>query len=173
MHPQTSVELLQTNNLVLNNATEEGTCNQLQSTVIDWVKSNAFETRIDGTKSLHLLSLVVQPMRCPFQYVAQAENTGLLVAMACQKVNSIDSCPKLFPFLGKNECRNLCLGWSQATPDERLDLLENFFGIRPSTTLTVNTSTSSEYHSYSTGQTIPADFSVSVLWNEELSVRRT
>jgi len=69
---QNSVELLQSNNLALNN-TNNATCAQLETTTLEWIKTNAFEiSPISGRRSLHVLSLTIEPVRCRFQYIRTA-----------------------------------------------------------------------------------------------------
>lgn len=143
--PWNSVDVLQANNIVLNN-TDNETCAQLNTTLVGWLKSNAIEHTVDGTDMLHILSLEVEPKRCGFQ-----RRPGS---------NSI-----LWPLL----CRNHTMGadvmidWlCHGLPEEgmRHKVLEEHHDIRPSLTI--------RYQNKEEG----TDSSVSVLYNETLSVRR-
>ena len=164
-----SVELLQSNNLVLN-STDSTTCDQLRSTVLEWVKTNAFETSIDGGyQALHILSLSLEPKRCPFQYI-DGEDVGTLATIACRDEATIDRCSEL---LEVESCATLCEGWSKRTAVERLRFLETYWGVRPSVTIPMNTSDPWSYENVTSGEAVQADFSIDVLYNEELSVKRT
>lgn len=163
-HLVTSVELLQSNNLALNSASN-GTCLQLEETIVEWVRTNAFETSIHGTKFLHMLSLEVEPARCGFQ---SGDRDGPLAAYVCTNYDLVERCRSLF---GLDNCHNLCVGWQTPGKEDRMTYMEHMFGVRPSVTVTVENSEAGTY--MDGGEVVSAYFSVRVLYNEQLSVRRT
>eukprot|EP00571_Detonula_confervacea_P007093 CAMPEP_0172325602 /NCGR_PEP_ID=MMETSP1058-20130122/54451_1 /TAXON_ID=83371 /ORGANISM="Detonula confervacea, Strain CCMP 353" /LENGTH=863 /DNA_ID=CAMNT_0013042193 /DNA_START=534 /DNA_END=3125 /DNA_ORIENTATION=+ len=169
---QNSVELLQANNLALNNTNNE-TCDQLKDTITGWVKSNVAETAIDGTKKLHILALEIEPMRCDFQNSeTDWGSDGALAALLCGNNTSIQRqrCKSL---LGVEEsCDDLCRGWMQPSEELKLSILENVYGVRPSVTVSVENGENGTY-SLPNGTQVSTFFSVSVIYNESLSVRRT
>ncbi len=168
-HLQTSTELLQSNNLALSTVNNQ-TCDQFQYTIIDWVKSNAFEIGLDGSKNLHLLSLVIEPVRCEFQTMSDGStDAGTLATIACRNATTIERCKTM---LGVQDCAQFCLGWTLTSEEDRLYYLENFYGIRPSTTVSVNKEQPGTYTTES-GEVVSDNFSVRVLYNESLSVKRT
>jgi len=168
-----SVELLQANNLALNKADNE-TCAQLERTVDDWIKTNAFEeTLIGSTKYVHLLTLDIQPIRCDFQKVDGAEEAGTLAAVRCRSEYMMDNCDDLS--LGTEDCTALCLGWAQS--DGPASYVQEHTNIRPSVIVPVSkpqqgNGVEGEY-SLSDGEIVPAKFSVYAEYNESLSVKRT
>ncbi|KAL7540169.1 hypothetical protein ACHAXR_009941 [Thalassiosira sp. AJA248-18] len=168
-HLQTSVELLQSNNIALN-ATNNETCAQLRETTIQWVKNNAFETLQDGTNILHVLSLEVEPVRCDFQKINGTDDAGTIAALSCEDDIAMERCSSMLPLPLVN-CEELCMGWGKANEDERLNFMERFYGIRPSVTVPVTANSTGTYEE--NGEIVSASFSVRVLYNEELSVRRT
>jgi len=163
-----SVELLQTNNLALNDYDD---CGQLETTVTQWIKTNAFETDIGGNKKQHLLSLVVQPIRCEFQTGANnGGEVGTLAALYCRDDEPMAKCSAFF---GINNCSDLCLTWAGKTMEDRLDLSEFYFGVRPSTTLPAISDNVTTTFIDEDGVEDSENFYVTVLFNEALSVRRT
>ena len=170
-HLQTSTELLQSNNLALNTVNNQ-TCDQFQHTIIDWIRSNTFEIGYDGSKNLHLLSLVVEPIRCDFQTMpdgSTSADVGTLAAIACRNATTIERCKSM---LNVQDCRQFCLGWAMTSEEDRLYYLEHFYGVRPSVTVSVEKEQPGTYTTES-GEVVSDDFSVRVLYNEGLSVRRT
>mmetsp|Transcript_3027 Transcript_3027/g.6747 ORF Transcript_3027/g.6747 Transcript_3027/m.6747 type:complete len:703 (+) Transcript_3027:449-2557(+) len=144
------------------------TCDQLKTTVDGWIKGNAFESSFDGKHRLHILSLSVKPDRCLFQNstVDSKLYSGIIPSLVCGDdvgTDSVDLCEFLFPYT-LDKCKKLCHAWSLGSEEERLDYLETFYGIRPSVTLPIE--------SLPNGEGELEDFSVRVLYNETLSVRR-
>lgn len=165
---QSSVDLLQSNNLALN-ATDNETCAALESSIVEFVKGSAFETTIVGQKTLHILSLGVEPVRCDFQMLNDTDDSSTLAAIACQNSAAMKRCEELLPI---DSCADLCMGWSRTNETERLRFLEQHYGVRPSVTVPLGTSDMGMY-TLPSGELESAAFSVRVLYNEELSVRRT
>lgn len=165
-----SVELLQSNNLALNNMNNE-TCDQLETTITEWVKTNAYEIAVDGSKKLHVLSLEVEPVRCEFQTVtgSSGADVGTLAALACRDNATQEYCKHLF---GVQNCKELCFIWQMSNEEDRFTLFEDYYGIRPSVTIPLEDGQLGSYSSMS-GEVVPAYFYVRAVFNEELSVRRT
>jgi len=156
-----SVELLQANNLAILGSDDES-CAQLEYVVADWIKANVLEPRVDGKKVLHVVSVELEPIRCDFQ--SDHDGTGILTAIVCNEGYSCDE------KLGQENCKILCKASNQlVAEDGRLGPLD---GIRPSVTIPMHDEKWSSYIAQN-GTYINADFRVSVVYNEEVSVRRT
>lgn len=169
-HLQTSVELLQSNNLALNDTSEE-TCGQLEDSIVQWVRTNSFEEELGGDKQLHILSLQVLPVRCDFQVMPDGTtDAGTLAAIACRNETTRQNCKSR---VGIDECAQLCWGWSLTSEKDRAIFLEKYYGIRPSVTATIEDGQSGTYYSVQTGEQVSAHFGVRVLFNEGFSVKRT
>ena len=164
-----SVDLLLSNNLILNSNDSE-TCTQLENTVVQWITTNALESDLAGNIYYHLLSLQVKPVRCPFQYGADGNTkTGTLAAIWCRDETAMQGCNTAL--LGLVNCEELCLRWAETTLEERIYAMEYHFDVRPSTTITKEDDKDSIL--VLDGEEVPANFSVSVIFDEELSTRRT
>ena len=166
--PWNSVDLLQSNNLALN-STDNATCDYFRNTILLWSRTNVFEADVDGSKTLHILSLSVEPVRCPFQIVDGAEDTATLAAVLCREKETNEKCAELIPI---ESCERLCLGWAQASEEDRLGFAETYLGVRPEVTISIAESYPWTY-SEPDGKIVAAIFSTRVLYNEELSVKRT
>ena len=163
-----SVELLQANNIAIN-VTDDSSCNYLQDTVTDWIAANAFEKDRNGNNILHLLSLVIQPVRCEFQTGADGlENDGIMSSTICRN-DTITRCVNMF---SKEMCIDLCQGWGLETDERRLDFYVESLGIRPSSTFSSMAGSNGTY-SDKNGEIIEAYFSVSALFDESLAVKRS
>ena len=66
----------------------------------------------------------------------------------------------------------LCLGWAQVSEEDRLGFAETYLGVRPEVTIPIAESYPWTY-SDPDGEEVAAIFSTRVLYNEELSVKRT
>ena len=156
-----SVQLLQANNLAILGSDDES-CAQLEYLVADWIKANALETRVDGKKVLHVVSVELEPVRCDFQ--SDHHGTGILTAIACKDGYSCDE------NLGRENCEILCkVPYLLTAEDGRPPPLDM---IRPSVTIAMQDEKQSSFITQN-GTYTDADFKVSVLYNEEVSVRRT
>lgn len=152
------------------NSTDEATCNQLENTMINWVKSVAFEAAPNGDQYKHLLALKVEPVRCEFQTINGTE-VGTLAAIACQNSDTMERCRNILPV---ESCHDICLAWMETNEEDRMYVIENYYGIRPGTTIPVATSQPGPYYSdEESGEMVSDTYSVRVLYNEQLSVRQT
>jgi hypothetical protein len=162
---KTSVELLQANNLATT-TTDSEACAYFENTVIDFVATNAFETFQLGSKVLHLLSLEIQPVRCPFQDGPSGlEDT--LGAAVCK--NSNTPCQNI---LSQQDCDDYCTSWLGKNEKERVDFYEQFYGVRPSMIMPEFSGANSTYTNES-GEVVEAEFYVKALFYERLAVKRS
>jgi len=154
-----SVQLLQANNLAILGS-DDKSCAQLEYIVADWIKANVLETRVDGKKVLHVVSVELEPTRCDFQ--SDHNGTGILTAIACKDGYLCDE------NLGRENCE-ICKANLLTAEDGRPPPLDV---IRPSVTIAMQDEKRSSFIDQN-GTYTDADFKVSVLYNEEVSVRRT
>ncbi|KAL3801831.1 hypothetical protein HJC23_001227 [Cyclotella cryptica] len=157
----TSVDLLQSNNLSTN-TTDSESCDFFAETVEDWIAATLYEEPANGEKIIHLVDLVIKPVRCDFQL----DPLGITGSAIC---GNRQLCTE---FLSTKGCKEFCALWPFFDAEERWDYLENNFDVRPSMTISARSSGPGSY-SLENGTVVETEFSVGAIFNERFSVENS
>lgn len=148
--------MLQANNIMINTTTDES-CEFFRQTVLEWVAAvGVVETR-KGVRSLHLLHLTLEPLRC-----------ALDPLQICYKICE----PKLV-----FNCDEVCKVWEgtfEGTSfDNHIKWYEDTFDIRPNDVAVISSIPMQWSYSLPNGTVVQDEFFVKAHFNESGAVKQT
>jgi hypothetical protein len=149
--------MLQANNLMINTTTDLS-CEFFRQTVVDWMAVVGFIKNRRNDVTLHLLHLIIEPVRCGIANITDAPQTCKKI---CGDVSTLD-------------CEQDCAGFAQHSDDERMAWYEETSSVRPNEITMVESREPVQWtYSLPNGTVLEADFFVKAQFAESLPVKTT